>query len=379
MNRVPERDMVLFPCGSRRLRWMRMKGLQWDTDHRGTLFWRLQAIGWGGTLLAAAGVGGFTSWPTHDALLLGALRALLGFAITSFLLRPVLQRIRRNFPMTWLGLGGLAGYCGVLGLADSGVISLLARWMRMDLEAAGLQHFLVVSVLIRTVLYGFWIVLYFGIHYWLDTRQDQLRLARAEAAARSGELQMLRAQVNPHFVFNALNSILAESGNAASVQRVTLALADYLRFSLQQRGDTELLDEELTALENYLRVEKARFEENLDYRIEADTASRQVVTPVALVQPLLENAIKYGQRSPIRPLRITLCAKTDGKELTLSVENTGTWLEPESNASTQTGLANLRRRLHLLYADRAALETQAFADRVRVQVRLPVGETEKKP
>lgn len=342
-----------------------------DAADRSRLFWRLQALGWGGTLLLTFGMGGLIYSPATDGIVLGLIRGGFGFAASSVALRPLLRLIRRRgraFSAPHLGAVVLA--CVLLGLVDTGFVSGAAQLLRIDLDQPGVRPFLSASIFIRSVLYGFWCILYFGVHYRLDTQRDQLRVARAEAAARSRELQVLRSQVNPHFLFNALNSILAASGDAASVRRITLALADYLRFSLRQNGETERLGVELAALENYLRVEKVRFEDNLEYRIETDDLAPQASAPIALVQPLLENAIKYGQRSSIRPLRVTVSAAVERDILAVTVTNSGEWIEEGS--STRTGLANLRRRLDLLYADQAALTVDAVDGEVRARVRLPV-------
>lgn len=341
-----------------------------DPDNRSRLFWRLQALGWGGTLLLTLGMGGFIYSPASDGILLGVCRAGFGFVATSFALRPLLRIVRRRgqiFSVPHLAV--LVGGCAILGLIDTAFTSGAAQVLRIDLDQPGVRPFLSASIFIRAALYGFWCTLYFGVHYGLDTQRDQLRLARAETAARSRELQMLRSQVNPHFLFNALNSILAESSNPASVRRLTLALADYLRFSLRQGGEKERLGVELEALENYLRVEKVRFEDNFEYRIETDDLAPMTPAPVALVQPMLENAIKYGLRSPVRPLRVVISAAVERDVLAVSVTNSGEWIEDET--STKTGLSNLRRRLDLLYPNAAALTIDARDGEVRAEVRLP--------
>src|SRR5690606_32513511 len=158
-----------------------------------------------------------------------------------------------------------------------------------------------------------------------------------------------------------------------TVRELTLALSDYLRFSLQQHREREPLKSEVDALENYLKVEQTRFGENLEYRIDASTEALETPVPRALVQPLLENAIKYGQRSGVRPLRLTIHAVVEADHLLLCVSNTGEWVPPESNSSTKTGLANLKRRLELLYGQAASLTVDATAHVVTAKVRLPLG------
>jgi len=343
-----------------------------DLSNRRRLFWRLQAVGWAGTLVVSVGMVVYLSM--RDALVLTAFRSAFGLAITSFALRPVYQRVRRSAsPYHGWRLALLATCCLVAGLVDAGLMSEATRWIdAAPAEQVEMRQFLTFSLVARTVLYGFWSILYFGIHYWLDTQQQQLRAARAEAALRAAELQMLRSQINPHFLFNALNSILASTDQPRVAQKITLALADYLRFSLQQRGETERLGVEVSALESYLQVEKFRFEESLEYRVEATASALETVVPVAMIQPLLENALKYGVRSPIRPLRITIRACIEGETLAVSVSNSGHWIEPGEHSSTGIGLANLRRRLQLLYGTAASMIHESSPGEVTIRISLPV-------
>lgn len=346
-------------------------GAHLETSDRNRLFWRLQILGWSATFLMTFGM--IVYWPAQQALPLGFVRALFGFVVTSFILRPLLQRVmKRGTELSPWRITIVFLSCGVLSIIDTAFISGLADLVNAEMERSGIQQFLSYSIVFRWVLYAIWCLLYLGIHYWIQTQDDKLRVAQTEAAMRASELLVLRAQVNPHFLFNALNSILAESGNAAAVQRITLALSDYLRFSLRQQGDIEALGVELTALENYLRVEKARFEEKIDYTIQTDAASREALAPVALVQPLLENAIKYGQLSHIRPLRINISSAVEHDRLTVSVTNSGEWLSADPQTSTGIGLANLRRRLELLYGEQASLRITSEHETVCVQASLPI-------
>ena len=342
----------------------------WHGDDRSRLFWSLQAIGWMAAALLTIGIGSLVYSSLGSGLVAGTARSLFGFAATSFILRVLVRRIRRRGLMRSPSLLlGVALLCGVLGLVSSYLVEAILGFLPISLEQPGVRPFLAASTLLSATLYGVWCVLYFVVHYWLDTQRDQLRVARAETMARSSELQLLRAQVNPHFLFNALNSLLGESTNASSVRALTLALAEYLRFSLAQHQDEELLGVELAALENYLRVEKFRFEDDLEYTFATDDEAAQTLAPVSLVQPLVENAIKYGQQSPVRPLRVTVTSRVADGNLIVEVGNTGQWID--GAGSTQLGLANLRRRLELLYGNHARLDVDASDGEVRVRVTLP--------
>lgn len=340
-----------------------------DVENRQRLFWRIQAIGWGATALVSLGF--VTHLSLKDAALIGIFRAVFGFVVTSFVLRPMLRSIRQKQKgASWAYLIPVFVLCGFLGWADARTMTFLATATGLDFGRPELREFLAVSFPIRWSLYLIWCVLYFGLLYWMETQHERLRIAERQTALQAAELQVLRAQVNPHFLFNALNSLLAESSHPAEVQRITLALATYLRFSLRHQQNTDLLGVELDALESYLSVEKMRFEENLEYTIESDDASRQAAAPVALIQPLLENAIKYGQRSTIRPLKVRIVTRVENRELIVRVINSGEWAQPNSGSSTGIGLSNLRRRLDLLYPGRASVTVGVAEHEVNVCVKL---------
>jgi sensor histidine kinase YesM len=172
---------------------------------------------------------------------------------------------------------------------------------------------------------------------------------------------------------------MAVSGDREKVEALTQSLADYLRFSLSKSDDdASPLGDELNALESYLQVEKIRFAENLSYRIDTDEKTRSVSALPHLVQPLLENAIKYGQQTSPMPLSILIQTQIVGDRLHLTVENTGSWVDPSASSRDQgmgMGISNLRRRLQLLYSDQASLIYDHSPERVRALVTLPI----KKP
>ena len=212
----------------------------------------------------------------------------------------------------------------------------------------------------------FWVGFYFSGSLFFDSLELSSRQQKSELA-------LLRYQVQPHFLFNALSAVMAVSDNKEKVEELTQSLADYLRFSLRKRNDDySPLGEELEAMENYLQVEKIRFEEKLRFQIDADEEARVFVAPRQLVQPLLENAIKYGQQTSPTPLSIRIEAQITGDRLHLTVENTGSWVEPSASSGMGIGISNLRRRLQLLYGDRASLTHEHSPQRVQSMVTLPI-------
>ncbi len=346
-------------------------------EHRKYLFWLLQCTGWLSVALLAMTFTAIAYIDWEDAFWLTLFRTGFGFSATC-VLRLLYRRMREKWHSSWLiGISAVL-ICGFVGALDVLLTLGHGHLLGIGMNSSALRDFselgtfLQASLLMRWVIYWFWSVLYFGINYWLDTQRVQLELAEAEAVAQASELKALRAQVNPHFLFNALGSILAESENPDKVRVLTLALSDYLRFSLQRHSELEPLETELKALENYLQVEQARFEENLEYQINTEHAALKAPVPSALIQPLLENAIKYGQRTSARPLCLTINALVENGCLFVSVINSGKWIPPETHPSTKTGLANLRRRLQLIYGEDASLELTDGDNEVSANVRLPM-------
>lgn len=342
-----------------------------DLANKRRLFWIFQAIGWCFIPVLAAI---FLRSQSQVFLPIIAFRAVFGFGITSLLARPMLRWVRRRYSLSafaWIPV--LLVTAAVLAAVDSEVLSILLSHLPADgIPSETRQLFLESGIVFRTVTYAFWISLYLGINYFIETSHARLRLVLLEAETRESELLLLRAQVNPHFLFNALNSIIAEAERPQRVIEITQMLADFLRFSLSQDGNMHPLGEEFDALESYLQVEKIRFEGRFEYTLAADAAVRRHPVPYALVQPLLENAVKYGMHTSPRPLRVDLRAWLDVGQLVLEVENSGQWMLAAPGTSTGIGLSNLRRRLELLYGSMATVEPVVKSASVVLRVSLPL-------
>lgn len=348
------------------------------------LFWMLQAAGW--TL-----VGLLSLYPLLQIFEPLAIAVIMMLRVGSGILcstglRHLYRRLRWQEWRWWRLMAGVFIFCIAVGTLDSVLTHSLAGVALAGLSLGSDQppqvhsFVLLMGVLLRSAIYVIWSLLYFGIKLWMETAEVKLRAAETEATARTSELRQLRAQVNPHFLFNALNSILAEKDDAAAVERITQELAEYLRFSLRPAGDYQALGDELDALEHYLRVEKARFEEKLIYTIMAEPGARGTRVPVATVLPLLENAMKYGRHTSPVPLyiRITAVLDTALSVLRLTVANTGRWLEFDPARSHGIGLSNLRRRLELLFDGDAKLSHTVEDGWVRVEVVLPTAPAGKR-
>ncbi|MAT57300.1 MAG: hypothetical protein CMF23_04960 [Ignavibacteriae bacterium] len=196
-----------------------------------------------------------------------------------------------------------------------------------------------------------WSSLYFGIKFWYQFQSQLKKTEEAESLAQTAQLQMLRYQLNPHFLFNSLNSIraLVEEDKKRAKEMIT-ELSEFLRYSLLSKNNSNVpFKDELEAIRHYLAIEKTRFEENLivEYDINPNAENFPVLS--FLIHPIIENAIKYGMQTSTKPLKIKVSANVDNNKFILNISNSGNWFERDSDSfnltGTGTGLDNVKRRL----------------------------------
>ena len=340
--------------------------LQSEFMHRLT-FWPLQIGGWALLMVFPLGIwlaGGSSAAPFFW---LAFARGPTGFALTSAL-RPLCGRVfaaRLHYAILF---PGLVVSSLILGFVELEATCWLGRSLGFEAPGSGIMY--ASAWMIRSMALLLWFLLYFGI-------KSLKRSLEVEREFQKAEVRLLRSQMNPHFLFNALTTIMAVRKDEAKVELVTQSLADYLRFSLQQEQQEQNevaahpLGDEITALENYLRVEKVRFSDDLEWSIDAETDALRTLVPSALVQPLLENAIKYGPETGPRPLRISITAKVVQGNLQLEVCNSGHWVERDRAHAGGVGLTNLKRRLDLIYGHAASLDIRHGQSTITVCVSLP--------
>ncbi|HKU90787.1 MAG TPA: histidine kinase [Steroidobacteraceae bacterium] len=192
-----------------------------------------------------------------------------------------------------------------------------------------------------------------GLHYETEQRALLLREERLRRLLTEAELKALRTQVDPHFLFNTLNTIADLIGsNPGAAERMTERLAECFRYALAKHSrDLSTLDEELDFARHYLEIEQVRFGDRLRVQLSRGDAAGSEAVPSLLLQPLLENAIRHG----LAPVReggcVTVQARRDGERLHLSIEDDGVGLRSDLRAGV--GLRNVQERLRTLYAQAA--------------------------
>lgn len=227
-----------------------------------------------------------------------------------------------------------------------------------------------------TLLFSIWGFAYFAYNYFIRHRREEIRNLRLETANRENQLSTLRAQLNPHFMFNALNGIraLIDEDPARAKQAIT-QLSSILRNAMATvKRRTVPLGEELDIVKAYLELERMRFEERLRTRFEVDPALEREPVPPMLLQTLVENAVRHGIARLTEGGEVVVGAQRGVNGIVLSVRNSGEYTPGQVNGSG-IGLAGTRKRLAMIYGESAALHISNRDGMVVTEVELPAQDT----
>ena len=326
-------------------------------------FWNLQFIGWGGAMLLRS-ITNIANEKPLSFLVLTLIATITGFSI-SLILSVIYGKLINQRPLVTWG-------ATVLVLAVAVGVSAFINGWTISLRQAGSEGSFAQLVLgvfyVDMTLLGAWSALYYAINYYLQVEEQADRLERLEAQATSAQLAMLRYQLNPHFLFNTLNSIstLVLLKQTEPANAMLTRLSGFLRHTLvSQPGGKVTVAQEVETLKLYLDIERMRFEERLRTVFNIDPAASDALIPSFLLQPLVENAVKYAVSPQEEGARISLTAQLVGQRLRLTVSDTGPGLRARSaratlppamagagnTVSTGVGLANIRDRLAQAYGD----------------------------
>jgi two-component system LytT family sensor kinase len=221
----------------------------------------------------------------------------------------------------------------------------------------------------------YWIVLVVmrGLESSRRLREERLRRAELETQLAQSQLQALRTQIQPHFLFNTLNAISALAlAEPLQARRMIARLSDLLRLTLEEHHAQLLpLSRELEFVRNYLEIQRARFRDRLETRIDVAEEALRAEVPSMILQPLVENALQHGLLAKVSRGSLRILARRDGQHLHLSVEDDGLGL-PAGGIVERVGLGNTRARLERLFGGAASLRMQALeSGGTRVELRVP--------
>ncbi len=339
-------------------------------------YWTCQIIGWFGSASGEIMVSLLHSKRSALEIGFSLLGALLGIGV-SHLLRALICWCNA-FTWTWPRQFAFYLLACIPAAALYAVLFLPLVWHFDPYETAPEQS---PGVMLDTLYWTYsallvWCGFYFGWHYFLNYQKVALDRVRLDAALHEAELRALRGQLNPHFLFNALNSIrsLIESNPARARDAITL-LANLLRGSLYSNEHKLVpLNREMEAVESYLALELIRLEDRLQVAFDLPASVRKIAVPPLCLQMLVENAVKHGISPSMRGGMIEVTGRLEGKLLVLSVVNTPGRLGRQGEGRG-VGLRNLRSRMGLLFGTEAELilceQNGVEGPQVRAELRLP--------
>jgi signal transduction histidine kinase len=242
--------------------------------------------------------------------------------------------------------------------------TLLDQW-RMTFDIALGRYFLLLA----------WASLYIAIQARAQGLAAEREGERFRSAAKAAELRSLRYQVNPHFLFNTLNSLsaLVMTGKAERAEQMIQTISRFYRHSLAEdsTGDVTLADE-IDLQEHYLEIEAVRFPERLRVRVDLPSALANYKVPGMILQPLVENSVKYGVSASSRPVTVSIVAREEYGRLVVTVSDDGPGMPAGHSGGFGIGLANVRDRLEARFGNEATITSGPALQGYETELRLPM-------
>src|SRR6478735_5400190 len=328
-------------------------------EDKNRAFWILQSAGWSGYFLLRA-LSGFANAMGWLFIVPTALTTATGYSLTLLMSASYRRLFHMRPAVTW-------SVSIILLALASAVFSSIETWAhatfyRTGPMPEGIQFFS--AILLDFSLLAAWSALYYGINFYILVEEQRDQLLRLGSQASSAQLAMLRYQLNPHFLFNTLNSIstLVLLKQTERANAMLSRLASFLRYTLINEPTAQVtVMQEVETLKLYLEIEKMRFEDRLrpHFKIDGDTIGARL--PSLLLQPLIENAIKYAVTSSEHGADIWINARREGMAVRIEVADSGPGHAgaPIDTQSMGVGLANIQDRLAQAYGPSHGFATRA--------------------
>jgi two-component system, LytTR family, sensor kinase len=347
--------------------------------NRSALFWVLHVGGWLGYLVAQY-VGTVLYEHKYENMkgygLVILIAAVSGFLL-SLELRFIYRRLWLRSPRVMIVGALLSCYLFALVwrvIISSAYLQYTSDSMEWEMKSP-LEFFS--GAMASTYLLLCWTGLYFGFKYYDSLQQQREATLRAASLAQEAQLKMLRYQLNPHFLFNTLNAIstlILDSENRIANQAV-MRLSEFLRYTLDQDPMKKVtLRQEIEAMNLYLTTEKLRFGERLRLEFAVEERALEALVPSLLLQPLIENAVKYAVSPSEQGGSVRVEGRVRGTMLELAVADDGPGLNTGAaqGAGRGVGLRNIRERLAVLYEDNHRFATIDNKPGLRIELGLPL-------
>lgn len=341
--------------------------------NRDVLFFILNGLGWTAWGVAtAAGNSLFGNLPPRY-ILVYMIAVAAGMSL-SVGLRYVCRFLWRQRPLVLI-VGGL-GAAYVAALPMRVAINLAQQYFVEPDVTFDPWYEIFMGVIFSAYLFSCWMSLYFGFHFYEANQRERETALRATSLAQSAQLKMLRYQLNPHFLFNTLNAVstLVLDQKNAIANTVVTRLADFLRYTLDQDPmKTVTLAQEMSALNLYLEIEKMRFGSRLQVEIEVDPTAGSAAVPSLLLQPLIENSIKYAISPREEGGRIRIGARLLDADVVITLDDDGPGVIDTAriDSGRGVGLRNTRERLLVMYGSRAKIDLTGADPGLRVTLQFP--------
>lgn len=351
--------------------------MQLSSKKRNIIFWVLQLAGWGFLNIISVFILKKLSFEFLLYSVLGGM--LIGITCTS-LLRFYLKRnvsfedfglrelikIASSYLVTSSVYGALNIAFGLFYVAYGPELSEDDLGILKNYDSIGLVIFNALFIIFV------WLVCYLIIKLLLKFNADRIERLELNSTLKQAQLNTLKGQINPHFMFNSLNNIRGLMLEDVEKSREMLTkLSEMLRYSLTKNDINAIaLEEELEMVDNYIDLSRIQFEHRLEYIKEIDPKSLLIPIPPMIIQLLVENAAKHGISNLKEGGRITLKTEANPQELIILVRNTGKLRLGKD--STQVGLKNIRQRLRLLYGGKASFTLEEVKNEVIANIKIPL-------
>jgi signal transduction histidine kinase len=356
-----------------------LKPLQFTdiSQSREIQFWTLQVVGWTGWVILFAIRDVYWGQPFERIALLWV-DAAAGFALTTVL--RYIYRVVWDRPVVVRVITVLAGsYAMALIWQPVKNYSQFMYYKEFD----AVREYGVMAYFSGIIGYSYFLILcwsglYFGLKFYNLLQEERQKSIKAESMAHEAQLRMLRYQLNPHFLFNTLNAIstLILDKETDSANHMVSRLSNFLRYSLDKDPMQKVdLQHEIDTMKLYLEIEQVRFDERLSVEFTVEEDAREALVPSLLLQPLVENAIKYAVAGREEGGNITIEARVFAGDLLLVVSDDGPGMSFEDGRMPEfngVGIVNTRDRLQELYGERQSCKfSQALPHGLSIEIRIP--------
>ena len=315
-------------------------------DDKNRAFWNLQSVGWAGYLVLRV-ISGLSNGFSLERMVPLLIHVVTGYSLTLMLAVMYRLVINRTRFLTWgVSVGAVAAATLLYATIDAWVFSTINR---PDEPFA--TTLVLGTLFIDFTILAAWSSLYYAINFYLIVEEQADQLVKLDSQASAAQLAMLRYQLNPHFLFNTLNSIstLVLLRQTERANAMLSRLSSFLRYTLANEPTAQVtLEQEVETLKLYLEIEKMRFEQRLRTHFTIEERVSKARLPSLLLQPLVENAIKYAVTPQEEGADISIEARLAGERVQITVSDTGPGLKDamaRPSYSTGVGLANIRDRL----------------------------------